>query len=55
MAFEIIEEAISRHMGEQPYRITCAECGEPLDTEKNIDGDYDLSITVTPCKCTKAK
>ena len=47
---EKMDQAITEHMEEQPYMISCATCGNPLHcTEKTVDGDSDLILKVEPC------
>lgn len=47
-----IETIIIDHMDEQPYRITCWDCGADLkpDCDVDMDNDFDLSIRVNPCE-----
>lgn len=53
--YETVKEAISDHLIDQPYDIKCAECGEALSVDKNIDNDGDLYLEVTPCEsCLQA-
>ena len=56
MSFDIdeIEKAakivIESHMIEQPYKITCADCGTNLEVYKSeVDKDMDLTIQITAC------
>lgn len=46
-----IEEAIRRHMEDQPYQATCAECGNPVELDVEVDRTLDLRIMVPVCKC----
>ena len=50
---DTFEDMVKDHMDDQPYNITCGECGGDLDFTKSIDNDYDLTICVSPCTCTK--
>ena len=53
MAFDIdiVEKEIKNHMENQPYKIECCECGKEVEKDTTVDGDYDLSVVVYPCKC----
>lgn len=46
-----IKEIVSSHMDNQPYNITCSECGASLEYTKSIDGCFDLDIEIRPCDC----
>ena len=46
----IFESAVSDHMDSQPYKATCADCGNDLDVSATVDSDYDLKLSVEPCK-----
>ena len=49
-----IKEIVQEHMGAQPYKCKCAECGEALEFERDeIEADGDLHISVHPCGCVK--
>jgi len=48
--FKEIEETISSHMDDQPYKMQCGGCGTDLEFCKKIDGDYDMELTVEPCE-----
>ncbi len=48
-----LEEAVKDHMKEQPWRSSCAECGETVDLDIDIDNDMDMRITVPVCKCAQ--
>lgn len=45
-----LNEVLKDHMEEQPYKITCGECGDQLDCDVDVDNDFDLIITVNQCK-----
>ena len=54
MTFSIdsVRDELEGHMDDQPYSISCAECGETLDFKSSYDNDLDLTVEVTPCwKC----
>ena len=56
MSFEIqtIESMIEKHMSEQPYDAVCSACGLKLACTCEVDGDYDIKVTVDPCEnCIK--
>lgn len=56
MGFDVdwIKEEIKNHMDAQPYKITCAVCGDELGFDADVDSDYDMDITVHQCKtCTE--
>jgi hypothetical protein len=45
---------LDKHMMDQPWSITCSECGNDLYvTKKDVDYQFDLSIQVDPCDCQK--
>lgn len=44
---------IKGHMDVQPWKIVCADCGEVVDHSSSVDAELDLTIEVTPCKCTQ--
>jgi hypothetical protein len=46
-----IKEIVKSHMENQPYRITCSECGKDLEHDSTIDLIFDLELVVTPCDC----
>ena len=49
-----IEDIIKIHMGNQPYQIFCADCGDDLEVYQCIiDIDLDMKLAVYPCKCQK--
>ena len=48
-----IEDMITNHIEEQPYAITCSECGADLNNSTKTDNDLDLHIEVDPCDCQK--
>ena len=51
-----IEDMVNDHMDRQPYEITCSSCGGKLASDKQIDGDKDLILTVEPCeRCLNAE
>lgn len=50
---DYFKEMVRDHMEDQPYKITCGECGDQLDCDSELDKDFDLTITVHQCKtCT---
>lgn len=57
MSFDLdtIKQMIQDHMGDQPYKANCKECGQALDIEPEVDSDYDLTVYVTPCETCLAE
>jgi len=58
MSFDVseVEGMIARHMKNQPYEVTCSECGAAVEVVGSMyDNDYDLRLKVFPCDCQKAK
>jgi len=55
MAFEfsVIENELKEHMEIQPYELKCDACCVDLSFTKRVDNDFDLIISVEPCKCQK--
>jgi hypothetical protein len=48
--FESLEDQIKSHMGDQPYSVTCSNCGGTLDCASvDIDSDFDLTVKIDPC------
>jgi len=50
-------ETFKTHLENQPYAITCKECGANLGFDTSVDSDNDVIVEVQPCsKCmTDAK
>jgi ribosomal protein L31 len=49
----VIESMVSDHMDDQPYQVTCSECGNSLDFSATVDRDLDLKLEVEVCtNCT---
>ena len=45
-------EPVKTHLENQPYAITCKECGGNLECDTSVDGDNDIILEVQPCsKC----
>jgi len=46
-----LKDAITEHMDSAIYDVECSECGNSVDWEAKVDGDYQLTVQVTPCPC----
>ena len=44
---------IKEHLEKQPWIAECADCGETLTVDTEVDTDGDLKISVVPCKKCK--
>lgn len=48
---DTLKKEIEKHMNDQPYSVTCSECGGILDTASvDVDSDYDLIVKIDPCQ-----
>jgi len=48
---DCIEGYVETHLGYQPYRIKCSECGGDIDFTASVDNFLDIDIDIEPCKC----
>ena len=60
MALSDLEDAVygfaKEHMDNQPWSLVCGECGDDLTlTEKRLDAELDLYLTVAPCASCLSK
>lgn len=46
-------EEIYDHMGDQPYKCICSECGTHLGFDTTVDNQLDIEVCVNPCDCVK--
>ena len=53
MAVSDIEQAVKKHMRDQPYSCVCGGCGKQVDLDIEIDGDMDMRIIVPVCECAE--
>ena len=55
MAFDTgaIEKQFEEHMKAQPFECMCSACDALLTVRTEVDSDYDLTVYVDPCDCTK--